>query len=174
MLIVQKYGGTSVGTLERIDEVAKRVIANKKEGHSLVVVVSAMSGVTNQLIEYAEYFAKTAPQNHDMDMLLSSGERVTSALLSIALNSKGCPAVSLSGRGAGITTDASATKARIKSIDTKNIDAMFVLARAYYCTYEFEKSAAVYDRIIATSKVEETRATAEANKKTVLDAAITE
>ena len=122
MLIVQKYGGTSVGTLERIDEVAKRVIANKKEGHSLVVVVSAMSGVTNQLIEYAEYFAKTAPQNHDMDMLLSSGERVTSALLSIALNSKGCPAVSLSGRGAGITTDASATKARIKSIDTKNIE----------------------------------------------------
>lgn len=63
---------------------------------------------------------------------------------------------------------------KLLTIDTKNIDAMFVLARAYYCTYEFEKSAAVYDRIIATSKVEETRATAEANKKTVLDAAITE
>ena len=122
MLIVQKYGGTSVGTLERIDEVAKRVIENKKAGNDLVVVVSAMSGVTNQLIEYAEYFAKNAPQDRDMDMLLSSGERVTSALLSIALNAKGYPAISLSGRGAGITTDTSATKARIKSIDTKNID----------------------------------------------------
>lgn len=123
MLVVQKYGGTSVGTLERIDEVAKRVIASKQKGQKLVVVVSAMSGVTNQLIEYAEYFAKNAPQNNDMDMLLSSGERVTSALLSIALNAKGCPAISLSGRGAGITTDTSATKARIKHIDTKNIDA---------------------------------------------------
>ena len=122
MLIVQKYGGTSVGTLERIDEVAKRVIENKKAGNDLVVVVSAMSGVTNQLIEYAEYFAKNAPQDRDMDMLLSSGERVTSALLSIALNAKGYPAISLSGRGTGITTDTSATKARIKSIDTKNID----------------------------------------------------
>ncbi|MDY4829345.1 MAG: aspartate kinase [Campylobacter sp.] len=122
MLIVQKYGGTSVGTLERIDEVAKRVIENKKAGNDLVVVVSAMSGVTNQLIEYAEYFAKNAPQDRDMDMLLSSGERVTSALLSIALNANGYPAISLSGRGAGITTDTSATKARIKSIDTKNID----------------------------------------------------
>ena len=122
MLIVQKYGGTSVGTLERIDEVAKRAIENKKAGNDLVVVVSAMSGVTNQLIEYAEYFAKNAPQDRDMDMLLSSGERVTSALLSIALNAKGHPAISLSGRGAGITTDTSATKARIKSIDTKNID----------------------------------------------------
>ena len=97
MLIVQKYGGTSVGTLERIDEVAKRVIENKKAGNDLVVVVSAMSGVTNQLIEYAEYFAKNAPQDRDMDMLLSSGERVTSALLSIALNAKGYPAISLSG-----------------------------------------------------------------------------
>lgn len=122
MLIVQKYGGTSVGTLERIDEVAKRVIENKRADSDLVVVVSAMSGVTNQLIEYAEYFAKNAPQDRDMDMLLSSGERVTSALLSIALNAKGYPAISLSGRGAGITTDTSATKARIKSIDTKNID----------------------------------------------------
>ena len=58
MLIVQKYGGTSVGTLERIDNVAERVIKSKKEGHDLVVIVSAMSGVTNRLIEYAEYFTK--------------------------------------------------------------------------------------------------------------------
>ena len=82
MLIVQKYGGTSVGTLERIQEVAKRVIESKNAGHSLVVIVSAMSGVTNRLIEYAEFFSKNAPQSKDMDMLLSAGERITSSLLS--------------------------------------------------------------------------------------------
>ncbi|EPV9171403.1 aspartate kinase, partial [Campylobacter jejuni] len=83
MLIVQKYGGTSVGTLERIEAVANRVIQSAQQGNQLVVVVSAMSGVTNTLIEQAEYFSKT-PNGKDMDMLLSSGERVTSALLSIA------------------------------------------------------------------------------------------
>ncbi|HEF1601687.1 TPA: aspartate kinase, partial [Campylobacter jejuni] len=92
MLIVQKYGGTSVGTLERIEAVANRVIQSAQQGNQLVVVVSAMSGVTNTLIEQAEYFSKT-PNGKDMDMLLSSGERVTSALLSIALNEKGCPAI---------------------------------------------------------------------------------
>ena len=95
MLIVQKYGGTSVGTLERIDAVAERVIKSAKEGHQLVVVVSAMSGVTNTLIEQAEYFSKN-PNGKDMDMLLSSGERVSCALLSIALNEKGYPAISFS------------------------------------------------------------------------------
>ncbi|EAI2957008.1 aspartate kinase, partial [Campylobacter jejuni] len=80
MLIVQKYGGTSVGTLERIEAVANRVIQSAQQGNQLVVVVSAMSGVTNTLIEQAEYFSKT-PNGKDMDMLLSSGERVTSALL---------------------------------------------------------------------------------------------
>ncbi|MCW1360040.1 aspartate kinase [Campylobacter sp. US33a] len=120
MLIVQKYGGTSVGDLERIEAVAQRVIKNKKEGHRLVVVVSAMSGVTNQLIEYAEFFSKQ-PNGRDMDVLLSSGERVTSALLAIALNEKGFPAISFSGRNAGIITDSIHTKARIQSIDTKAI-----------------------------------------------------
>lgn len=121
MLIVQKYGGTSVGTLERIEEVAKRVIESKNAGNNLVVIVSAMSGVTNRLIEYAEFFSKNAPQSNDMDMLLSAGERITSSLLSIALNSKGYKAVAMSGRNAGIITDAIATKARIKRVDTKNI-----------------------------------------------------
>ena len=87
MLIVQKYGGTSVGTLERIEAVAQRVIKTKNEGHDVAVIVSAMSGVTNQLIEQAEFFTKT-PVGREMDVLLSSGERVTSALLAIALNSK--------------------------------------------------------------------------------------
>lgn len=123
MLIVQKYGGTSVGTLERIQEVAKRVIESKNAGHSLVVIVSAMSGVTNRLIEYAEFFSKNAPQSKDMDMLLSAGERITSSLLSIALNTMGYKAIAMSGRNAGIITDASATKARIKRIHTKNIQA---------------------------------------------------
>ena len=121
MLIVQKYGGTSVGTLERIQEVAKRVIESKNAGHSLGVIVSAMSGVTNRLIEYAEFFSKNAPQSKDMDMLLSAGERITSSLLSIALNTMGYKAIAMSGRNAGIITDASATKARIKRIHTKNI-----------------------------------------------------
>lgn len=121
MLIVQKYGGTSVGTLERIEEVSKRVIDTKKTGNDVVVVVSAMSGVTNKLIEYAEYFTKIAPASKDMDMLLSAGERVTSSLLSIALNEKGYEAVAMSGRTAGIITDNTHTKARILEIDCTNL-----------------------------------------------------
>ncbi|MCR2039703.1 aspartate kinase [Campylobacter helveticus] len=120
MLIVQKYGGTSVGDLERIDAVARRVIESVKAGNELVVVVSAMSGVTNSLIEQAEHFSKN-PNGADMDMLLSSGERVTSALLSIALNELGYKAVSFSGRKAGIITNSVFTKARIKHIDTSAI-----------------------------------------------------
>ncbi len=117
MLIVQKYGGTSVGNTERIDAVAHRVIESKKAGHDLVVVVSAMSGETNKLLDYASYFGST-PNQREVDMLLSSGERVTSALLAIALEAKGYPAVSMSGRRAGIVTDSVHTKARIEHIDT--------------------------------------------------------
>lgn len=117
MLIVQKYGGTSVGNVERIEAVAKRVIESKQEGHDLVVVVSAMSGETNKLLEYAAHFSQT-PNNREVDMLLSSGERVTSALLAIALEAKGFTAVSMSGRRAGIVTDEVHTKARIEYIDT--------------------------------------------------------
>ena len=120
MLIVQKYGGTSVGTLERIEAVAQRVIKTKNEGHDVAVIVSAMSGVTNQLIEQAEFFTKT-PEGKEMDVLLSSGERVTSALLAIALNAKGYAAIAFSGRGAGIVTDNFHTKARIVSIDPKSM-----------------------------------------------------
>ena len=120
MLIVQKYGGTSVGTLERIEAVAQRVIKTKNEGRDVVVIVSAMSGVTNQLIEQAEFFTKT-PVGREMDVLLSSGERVTSALLAIALNAKGYAAIAFSGRGAGIVTDNFHTKARIVSIDPKSM-----------------------------------------------------
>ncbi|EAJ6150945.1 aspartate kinase [Campylobacter lari] len=121
MLIVQKYGGTSVGTLERIDEVAKRVAKSKKICDKLVVVVSAMSGVTNELIDFAHHFSKN-PSGREMDMLLSSGERVTSSLLAIALNEMGLKATAFSGRNAGIITDDVYTKARIEHIDTTNIN----------------------------------------------------
>ena len=120
MVIVQKYGGTSVGNTERIEAVAQRVIETKKAGHDLVVVVSAMSGETNKLLDYAGYFS-TTPNQREVDMLLSSGERVTSALLAIALEAKGYPAVSMSGRRAGIVTDKMHTKARIEHIDTIEI-----------------------------------------------------
>lgn len=116
MLIVQKYGGTSVGTLERIRSVAQRVIKTKNDGNSVVVVVSAMSGETNKLIEYAEYFSQI-PSKREMDMLLSAGERVTSALLAIAINEMGHQAVAMSGRQAGVVTDSIHTKAHIEFID---------------------------------------------------------
>ncbi len=116
MLIVHKYGGTSVGSLERIASVAKRVERARKEGNDIVVVVSAMSGETNKLTEYAKHFSDT-PAKREMDMLLSSGERVTAALLAIALQEKGVDAVAMTGRQAGIVTDNSHTYARIESID---------------------------------------------------------
>lgn len=121
MLIVQKYGGTSVGTLERIDLVAKKIAKRKDEGNSLVVVVSAMSGVTNKLIDYAEYFSKN-PSSREFDMLLSAGERVTSSLLAIALKELGYNAVAFSGRQAGLKTDSFHTKAKIELIDPTSIN----------------------------------------------------
>jgi len=117
MLIVHKYGGTSVGSLDRIENVALRVARARREGNDLVVVVSAMSGETNKLIEYANHFSKT-PAKREMDMLLSSGERVTAALLSIALQEMGIDAVAMTGRQAGIRTNSNHTFARIESIDT--------------------------------------------------------
>ena len=120
MLKVLKFGGTSVGTLERIQNVANIIKKLKDQGDDIVAVVSAMSGETNKLIEYAQNFSKT-PNESEVDMLLSSGERVTSALLSIALNDQGYEATSMSGREAGIVTDASHTKARIESIDPTNM-----------------------------------------------------
>jgi len=116
MLVVHKYGGTSVGDLDRIENVANRVAKVRDAGDDIVVVVSAMSGETNKLIGYAEHFTST-PAKKEMDMLLSSGERVTAALLSIALQSKGLDAVAMTGRQAGIVTDDTHTYARIESID---------------------------------------------------------
>jgi len=120
MLIVQKFGGTSVGDLERIQNVANRVAESKKAGNDVVVVVSAMSGETNKLVGYAEHFSKN-PASAEMDMLLSSGERVTASLLSIALQEMGHDATAMSGRKAGIVTDTHHTKARIEEINPQSM-----------------------------------------------------
>ena len=119
-LYVQKFGGTSVGTTERIEAVADRVIATKKAGHDVVVVVSAMSGETNRLLELAHALDEQ-PSPREMDVLLSTGEQVTIALLSIALQKRGCMARSFTGGQVRILTDEAHTRARIKEIDDKNI-----------------------------------------------------
>jgi len=116
-LIVQKYGGTSVGTLERIKEVAKRIARQRKVGVDLVVVVSAMAGETDKLLKMASTITEN-PERREIDLLLSSGERISSALLSMALHAEGCPAMALTGRQIGMFTDNSHTRARIKQIDT--------------------------------------------------------
>ena len=120
MLVVQKFGGTSVGDLDRIKNVANIVKKYKENGDDVVVVVSAMAGETNKLLEYANHFSKTPPQR-EVDLLVSSGERVTSALLSIALQSMGIPAIALTGRQAGIKTTSDHTKARIMDIDPEKM-----------------------------------------------------
>lgn len=120
MLRVLKFGGTSVGTLERIQNVSQIIKKFRDDGDDIVAVVSAMSGETNKLIEYANNFS-TNPNEKEMDMLLSSGERVTSALLSITLNEQGYDTTSMSGREAGIITTNDYTNARIENIDTKKM-----------------------------------------------------
>jgi aspartate kinase len=115
VLIVQKYGGTSVGNPERIRNVAKRVCRAKDEGHDVVVVVSAMSGETDKLINLANQVSEN-PDPREMDMLVSTGERVTIALLAMAIQSLGHKAQSFTGRQAGIISDNVHTKARIEKI----------------------------------------------------------
>jgi aspartate kinase len=115
-LIVQKYGGTSVGTIEKIENVAEKLIATRKAGHDVVVVVSAMSGETNRLIDLA-YQITPQPDLREYDVLVSTGEQVTIALLSMALNKRGYPAVSYTGSQVHILTDSAHTKARILDID---------------------------------------------------------
>jgi aspartate kinase len=115
VLIVQKYGGTSVGSPERIRNVAKRVVRTREEGHDVVVVVSAMSGETDKLINLANQVSEN-PDPREMDMLVSTGERVTIALLAMAIQSLGQRAQSFTGRQAGIISDCFHTKARIEKI----------------------------------------------------------
>jgi aspartate kinase len=119
-LIVQKYGGTSVGNPERIRNVARRVLETQSAGHQVVVVVSAMSGVTDSLIKLARDVSDR-PSEREMDVLLSTGEQTTIALLAMALEGMGARAVSLTGAQAGIVTDGVHTKAKIFNITPKQI-----------------------------------------------------
>jgi aspartate kinase len=119
-LIVQKYGGTSVGNVERIKNVANRVAKTVKEGNQVVVVVSAMSGETDKLIGLANQVSPM-PVERELDMLLSSGERVTSALTAMAIDALGHKAKSFTGRQAGIVTDTVHTKAKIERINGERI-----------------------------------------------------
>ncbi len=119
-LIVQKYGGTSVGDVERIKNVAQKVIAIKKQGNDVVVVVSAMSGTTDFLINQGKQITPT-PSKREMDMLVSTGEQVTTALLSIAIHSLGVDAISYNAIQIGIKTTSDFTKAKILDINTERI-----------------------------------------------------
>lgn len=121
-LIVQKFGGTSVGTVERIEQVAEKVKKFREAGDDIVVVVSAMSGETNRLIGLAKQIMDQ-PIPRELDVMVSTGEQVTIALLSMALMKRGVPAVSYTGNQVRILTDSSHTKARILSIDDANIRA---------------------------------------------------
>jgi aspartate kinase len=122
-LIVQKYGGTSVGNPERIKNVAKRVAAYRAKGDQIVVVVSAMSGVTDGLIKLAKEIMPL-PSEREMDMLLATGEQTTIALTAIALHALNVKAVSLTGSQAGIVTDDVHTKAKIQTIVPKQVHAL--------------------------------------------------
>lgn len=121
-LIVQKYGGTSVGSTERIIAVAEKIMATRAEGHDVVVVVSAMSGDTNRLVDLAKSITDR-PKDCEFDVLLATGEQVTISLLSMALNDRGCPARSYTGTQVRILTDNAHTKARILDIDDQAIRA---------------------------------------------------
>jgi aspartate kinase len=127
-LIVQKYGGTSVGSTERIGAVADKVIKWREQGNDVVVVVSAMSGETNRLLELASDIS-ARPVPRELDVLLSTGEQVTIALLSMALEERGCAARSYTGSQVHIRTDSAHNKARIREIDDQRIHADLALGR---------------------------------------------
>lgn len=119
-LIVQKFGGTSVGSIERIHQVAEHIIKAKNDGNQVVVVVSAMSGETNRLMDLAKQI-DSVPTARELDVLLSAGEQVSMALLAMTLNKLGHAARSLTGAQANIVTDNQHNDATIKHIDTKTI-----------------------------------------------------
>ena len=121
-LLVQKFGGTSVGSVERIEHVADKVASFSRAGHSIVVVVSAMSGETNRLIGMATEI-QAEPTPRELDVLVSTGEQVTTALLAMALNKRGLEAKSYNGGQVRILTDNAHMKARIREIDDARIHA---------------------------------------------------
>ncbi|MDD5512899.1 MAG: aspartate kinase, partial [Candidatus Omnitrophica bacterium] len=119
-LIVQKFGGSSVANVERIQKVAQRVTEYKKKGYDLVVVVSALGDTTDELIELAGKIT-VRPSEREMDMLLSTGEQISVALLAMAIHKLGYEAISFTGAQVGIITDTSHTRARIIQINAHKI-----------------------------------------------------
>ena len=119
-LVVQKYGGSSVANPERIKKVADRVASTRKKGHSLVVVVSALGDTTDDLLELSRQVSKN-PSHRELDMLMSTGEQISVALLAMALHEIGCDAISFTGGQVGIRTDSAYTRARILEISTNRI-----------------------------------------------------
>lgn len=136
-LIVHKYGGTSMGSTERIRNVAKRVAKWARAGHQLVVVPSAMSGETNRLLGLASELAPSHAKSsyyRELDMLAATGEQASSALLAIALQAEGMESVSYAGWQVPVRTDSSYTKARIESIDDKRVRADLEAGRVVIVT----------------------------------------
>ena len=121
-LLVQKFGGTSVGGVERIQAVAKQIAASKDQGHDLVIVVSAMGHTTDELTSLAKAISSNPPQR-EMDMLLATGEQVSIALLSMALHELGVPAISMTGAQVGIVTESAHGRARILEVRTERLKA---------------------------------------------------
>ena len=119
-LIVQKYGGTSVGDVKRIENVAQRVISYAKKGHKLAIVVSAMGDTTDELISLSKKI-NPYPSEREMDMLISTGEQISSSLLAMAIHKKGFEAISFTGQQVGIITDTYHTRAKILKIETERI-----------------------------------------------------
>jgi aspartate kinase len=120
LLIVQKYGGTSVGTIERIRAVARRCLATQRQGHDVVVIVSAMSGETNRLLGLAKQISEL-PDERELDVIASTGEQVSVGLVALAIQAEGGRAVSLLGHQVRILTDSAFARARIKEIDGRAI-----------------------------------------------------
>ncbi len=121
-LIVQKYGGTSVADTERIKSAAERIVSKVREGDKVIVVVSAMAGETDKFVNFAHEITDT-PDEREMDLLLSSGERITSALMAMAIQKSGLKSMSFTGRQVGIITDSSHTKAMIEHIEAGRLKA---------------------------------------------------
>jgi aspartate kinase len=136
-LIVHKYGGTSMGSTERIRNVAKRVAKWARAGHQMVVVPSAMSGETNRLLNLAKELAPELASDtvmRELDAIAATGEQVSAGLLAIALQAEGLPAVSYSGWQVPVKTDSAYTKARIQSIDDERVRADLAIGKVVVIT----------------------------------------
>src|SRR6476646_7236689 len=128
MLVVQKYGGSSVANAERIRAVAERIVRTKQQGNEVVAVVSAMGDTTDELIELAHQI-NASPDDREMDVLLSTGEIVSSTLMAMALHGMGLEAVSLTGAQAGLRTDSVHRRARILAIEPERVSRELALGR---------------------------------------------